>query len=50
MCAPIDAANSEAKSKVDGDDDQGAADITADFATDCYPRTKETKDCARYTD
>jgi len=50
MCAPIDSANSETEGEVDGDDDQGAADISANFATDCYPRTEETKDCARYTD
>jgi len=50
MRAPIDATNGEAQSKVDSNNDQGAADITADFATDCYPRTEETKDCARYTD
>jgi len=50
MCAPIDSANSETQSKVDGDDDQGAADISANFATNRYPRTKETKDCTRYSD
>jgi len=50
MCAPIDSANGEPQCKVDSNDDQGAADISANFATDCYPRTEETKDCARYTD
>jgi hypothetical protein len=50
MCAPIDAANSETKSEVDGDDDQGAADISANFATYRYPCAKETEDCTRYAD
>jgi len=50
MCAPIDAANSETQSEVDSDDDQGAADISTNFATNRYPCAKETKDCTGYSD
>jgi len=50
MCSPIDSANRETKGEVDGDDDQGAADISANFATNRYPCAKEAEDCARYSD